>query len=248
MDCQFARTAKMEPLEVAPDLSRVAFKSEALTKAAPATVEGDTLLGMYASFLGLPKTPSAALYALQDACTTKRMKRVVSGLADGVEQGRGISQVLENQRILFGDLAAVFASLGESGCGLRASLERYGKFRHEVACYDLMRPPGASTYHTRRFALLSGTLMDMGMNAPQAFHFGALEHPMRFRRAVQKAVQLISAGEDFSESFEPRHRFFPFRFGFDPFFLNVVRAGEQEGGLARLLIDFGSKEWGLGVV
>lgn len=205
----------------------------------------DSFIELFTSLLSYKVTPHTALSRCAELCCEKRLRTAAEKLVEEIEGGALLSQAMAKQQEFFGDLLITFVTLGEAGYGLCKSLQRYLSMQEQRQRNDQLPSPLATTRNTRDFALVTGTLMDLGVSVPDALTLAALDKPGRFRRSIERSVKEITAGEEVSDALEEKSRVNIFRFGFDHLFLNTVRLGENTNSLGRMLVDFGSKTWSL---
>ena len=235
----------------------------------PARVsQGDAFIQVFHSVLMSTRAPVEALRHALDVFPHSSVDREVERILLSVEGGASLSQAFAgydctSRRIsksapaFWGEILPAFLARAEDrinfierqggGIGLQHVLGRYLEVQQQREINRCSPRPKCTSPLTRDFALVAGTLLDMGELPPAVFTVAASDKPQRFRAAVARAVGIIEEGNDsLASSFEPERGWHPFAFKFDPLFIRALSSGEASGGVARMLIEFGSQPWSLG--
>lgn len=209
-----------------------ALERAGLTQRSYPTECGDRIAALLELFLSQDLKPSTALLELAPLRLGRALEPVLADLAEAIEGGDLVSQAFRKHEKVFGRALIEFVEIGERGYGLRDSLARYLAMREGLRTIDGDYRHKMFSNLTRRFAFVTGTVLEMTGDVPLALKVGACEEKRSIRKGVAEGLLLVHAGEGIAECL-PKRRLF--RAGFEESFIELMKAAEEHSMLAEAL-------------
>lgn len=236
-------------LKRAPNASGVRSRPKAAPAPRPAmsTPLGDRALALIVSPMARNVSFTCSVIELANVKFPGPTGWLFTRLSKRMSEGLGVVELLEHDRLVFGDLAAAFARIGERSVGSREALQRYLRHRRElnVFSYSLTRPwgPTSDQRSIRTFALTLGELLDMNSTKFDFFDVSLipcldasmLELPPRLQRKMRPIRSAIKGGLSLHEALPRPTLFFG---GLEPNIYPMVDAGERLCELPLFLKNF----------